>query len=51
MNKQTIAAAESKKKPYAKPQIQVIEVEGAELICQSGGTEGLEGEDFPWYRG
>ena len=48
MNKKTIAAADFRRKPYAKPQFKVVEIGGADIICTSGGTEGLDEEPFPW---
>ena len=48
MNKETFTAADFKRKPYAKPQIEVVEIKDADLICTSGNTEGLEEENFNW---
>lgn len=38
MNKETIAAADFQRKAYAKPQIRVVEIKEADIICTSGGT-------------
>lgn len=48
MNKETFTAADFKRKPYAMPQIEVVEINEADLICTSGNTEGLEEDDFNW---
>lgn len=49
MNKGTIAITDFKKKPYATPQISVVEIKEADVICTSGGsTEDLEPTTFPW---
>ena len=53
MNKEIIAAADFQRKPYAKPRIKVVEIEGADLICTSPGasTQSLDEEDdFDWDR-
>lgn len=31
----------NEKKKFLAPQIKVVEIEQADIICQSGGTEGL----------
>ncbi len=41
MNKKTFTAADFQRKPYAKPQINVVEIEGAEIICTSGNGRSL----------
>ena len=46
MNKQTIPAADFQRKPYAKPRIKVVEIDGADIICTS--TDPLQEEPFPW---
>ena len=38
-----------KKKTYEQPQIEIIEVKQAEIICTS--TEGLTQDDFDWGAG
>lgn len=49
MNKETITAADFQRKPYAKPRIKVVEIEGADIICTSGAsTQSLEEDDFNW---
>ena len=50
MNTETIAAADFKRKPYAKPQIRVAEIGGADIICTSSklSTQALEEEEFNW---
>lgn len=46
MNKSTSTAASFQRKPYAKPQMKVVEIKGADIICTS--TEPLQEEDFIW---
>lgn len=46
MNKETITTADFQRKPYAKPRIKVVEIEGADIICTS--TESLQEENFEW---
>ena len=48
MNKETIAAADFQRKPYAKPRIKVVEIGGADIICTSGdnATFGLRGQGY-----
>ena len=49
MKKTTIAAADFQRKPYAQPQMKVVEIDQESLICQSpGNTEDLDEEDFNW---
>ena len=50
MNKETIAAADFQRKPYAQPQMKVVEIDQESLICQSPGasTQSLEEDDFDW---
>lgn len=36
MNIKPIAAMDFQKKPYAKPQLRVVEIKGADIICTSG---------------
>lgn len=49
MNKETITAADFQRKPYAKPRIKVVEIEGADIICTSGAsTQSLDEDDFDW---
>lgn len=48
MNKETITAADFLRKTYVKPRIKVVEINGADIICTSGGTEGLDEEPFTW---
>ena len=51
MNKETIAAADFQRKPYAKPRYKVVEIKGADIICTSGAsTQSLDEEDFDWNR-
>ena len=46
MKKTTIAAADFQRKPYAKPQMKVVEIKDADIICTS--TEKLDEEEFNW---
>ncbi len=50
MKKTTIAAADFQRKPYAQPQMKVVEIDQESLICQSPGasTQSLEEDDFDW---
>lgn len=48
MNKVSIVATDFQRKPYAEPQIKVVEIKGADMICTSGETEKLEEEEFDW---
>ena len=47
MNKETIAAADFQRKPYAQPQMKVVEIDQESLICESN-TEALDEEEFNW---
>ena len=46
MNKETITTADFQRKPYAKPQMKVVEIKDADIICTS--TEKLDEEEFNW---
>ena len=48
MNKETIATADFQRKPYAKPQIKVVEIVGADIICTSGTAKAfsVSGNNF-----
>lgn len=48
MKKTVNTATDLKKKSYAKPGMKIVEIEQAELICQSGGatTQLLEEEEW-----
>ena len=50
MKKTTIAAADFQRKPYAQPQMKVVEIDQESLICQSPGasTQSLDEEDYEW---
>lgn len=50
MNKETIAAADFQRKPYAKPRIRVVKIKEADIICTSdkASTQSLDEEDFNW---
>lgn len=40
----------SRKRAYVQPQITVVEIEQADIICQSGGTEEYGGGDTSgWF--
>ena len=45
MNKETIAAADFQRKAYAKPQIRVVEIKSADLICTSTSGQDLDYDD------
>lgn len=47
MNKETIAATDFKK-PYAKPQIRVVEIKSADLICTSTNDPFTPDPYNPW---
>lgn len=54
MNKGPIAAVDFQRKPYAQPQIDVVEIKSVSLVCTSGEheeqTEGYEdGDTSGWY--
>ena len=49
MKKETFTTADFQRKPYAKPRIKVVEIEGADIICTSGAsTQSLEEDEFDW---
>ena len=49
MNKETFTVADFQRKPYAQPQIKVVEIESAELLSGSGAsTQSLDEEEFDW---
>ena len=51
MKKTTIAGADFQRKPYAQPQMKVVEIDQESLICQSpdgASTQSLEEDDFDW---
>ena len=48
MNKETIAAADFQRKAYAKPQIRVVEIKSADLICTSTNDPFQTDPYNPW---
>lgn len=50
MKKEIIATADFLRKPYVRPQIRVVEMKEADIICTSGGTEEYgEGDTSDWF--
>ena len=53
MKKTTIAGADFQRKPYAQPQMKVVEIDQESLICQSpdgASTQSLDEEEFDWNK-
>lgn len=50
MDKKTIVLTDLQRKSYEKPQIRVVEMKGADIICTSGRTEAYsEGDTDDWF--
>lgn len=48
MNKETIAAADFQRKPYAKPLMTVVEIKGVDIICTSTNDPFTPDPYNPW---
>lgn len=45
MNKETIAATDFQRKPYAMPQMKLVKINQADIICTSPSAQNEEYED------